>query len=134
MMTEIDLHDILDDITLPNGWVFRTQSVTTDQSKGWNLQIIFWARDSEPPYDAKEQHCRKWYVSQHSTVTEVVRTAYKAGIAALEHEFDETFKYKNVSIYNPHINVEALRLWNQLTGPNGNFEYDKRPEPMNETA
>jgi hypothetical protein len=42
------------------------------------------------------------------TPSEVVRTAYKAVVAAQEHEVGEHFKYKNELIYCPHVDVEAL--------------------------
>ena len=51
---------------------------------------------------------RKWMLSPHMCRTEVVRTAYKAYIAAIMHEAQETFKYKDVAIFDPHYDVEAL--------------------------
>jgi hypothetical protein len=51
---------------------------------------------------------RKWYLSPHMTETEVVKTALKAVIAAVEHETLERFKYKDLSIFDPHIRVEDL--------------------------
>jgi hypothetical protein len=72
------------------------------------LQIQFLADDSETGETAVRQHCRKWYLSPHMTKSEVVRTAYLAYTQAVLHEADETFKYCGRSIYNPHINVDAL--------------------------
>jgi len=54
------------------------------------------------------QKGRKWMLSPHATPTEIVRTAHKAVQAAVEHEVDENFMYKNHRIYGPHIDVEAL--------------------------
>lgn len=51
---------------------------------------------------------RKWMLSYHMCVTEIVRTAYKAYITALEHEAAEVFKYKGQPIYSPHFDVEKL--------------------------
>jgi hypothetical protein len=56
----------------------------------------------------KTQHCRKWMLSPHMTRTEVVTTAWKAVIAAEEHEAREHFKYKGQPIFNRHIDVEYL--------------------------
>lgn len=59
---------------------------------------------SSNPYDG----CRKWYVSSYSTPSEVVQTAFKAVMTALEHEVRETFQYKRKSIFAPHFDVDVL--------------------------
>ena len=51
---------------------------------------------------------RKWMLSRFMCRTEIVRTAYKAYMAAIKHEAQEIFKYKNAAIYSPHFNVEVL--------------------------
>lgn len=51
---------------------------------------------------------RKWLLSVHMTVSEVVRTAYKAIQAAEEHEMAENFRYKGVALFDPHRNVDLL--------------------------
>lgn len=51
---------------------------------------------------------RKWRVSVHSTESEIVQTALKAFITALEHEARESFQYKGVTIFDPHFNVNEL--------------------------
>lgn len=52
---------------------------------------------------------RKWYLSQHMTETEIVKTALKAVLSAVEHEVLEKFKYHNLTIFDPHLSVEALK-------------------------
>ncbi len=51
---------------------------------------------------------RKWWLSQHMCVSEVVRTIFKAIQAAEEHELCENFRYKGETIYDPHRNVDLL--------------------------
>ena len=51
---------------------------------------------------------RKWIVSPFATKTEVVRTCHKAGLAFLEHEYNEMFTYHGYRIAGPHIDVDAL--------------------------
>ncbi len=51
---------------------------------------------------------RKWALSEHMTRTEIVKTALKAVMSAEEHETLENFKYKGISIFDPHINVDDL--------------------------
>ena len=51
---------------------------------------------------------RWWRLSPHMTVSEVVGTAFKAVITALEHEARESFLYKGQPIYDAHLDVEQL--------------------------
>lgn len=51
---------------------------------------------------------RKWLLSSHATKTEVVYTALKAVLAAVEHEAREQFRYRGVTICDPHIHVDDL--------------------------
>ncbi len=55
-----------------------------------------------------QQHGRKWYVSTYATRSEVVQTAFKAVLTALEHEAREEFTYRGEAIFGPHFNVDAL--------------------------
>ncbi len=51
---------------------------------------------------------RKWRLSPHMTPSEVVQTAFKAVLTAIEHETRETFLYRGVAIFDPHYDVEKL--------------------------
>lgn len=51
---------------------------------------------------------RKWYLSQYMTDDEIVKTAYCAFKAAVEHEIMEGFKVDGKILFNPHINFEEL--------------------------
>lgn len=51
---------------------------------------------------------RKWMLSEHMTETEVVKTALKAVMSAVEHEALERFKYRGLTIFDPHLRVEDL--------------------------
>lgn len=51
---------------------------------------------------------RKWYLSEHMTDDEVVKTAYVAFEAAVKHEILEGFKVDGKILFNPHVNFEAL--------------------------
>jgi hypothetical protein len=58
--------------------------------------------------DVERQYCRKWQLSYYMVTSEIVRTAYKAVLAAVEHEASENFYYKSARIFDPHVDVEAL--------------------------
>lgn len=51
---------------------------------------------------------RKWKLSYHMTPGEIVQTALKASLTAAEHECRESFKYKGVTIFDPHIDLDKL--------------------------
>lgn len=51
---------------------------------------------------------RKWLLSLHMTDGEIVQTAFKALLTALEHEVREQFKYKDVSVFDPHYDIDRL--------------------------
>lgn len=58
------------------------------------------------PYPWKGRH---WIISSHATENEVILTAFKAVITALEHEARESFTYKGVDLLNPHYDMGKLR-------------------------
>jgi len=51
---------------------------------------------------------RKWYLSEFMTDDEVIKTAYAACKATVEHEIMEGFKVDNIILFNPHINYKEL--------------------------
>ena len=55
-----------------------------------------------------EPNGRKWALSEHMTPSEIVRTAFMAALAYEEHELRESFTYKGVAIFGPHLDVEDL--------------------------
>lgn len=54
------------------------------------------------------QHSRKWLLSPHMTRSEIVQTAFKLAVTAVEHRARETFKYRGRRIFGPHFDVDAL--------------------------
>lgn len=51
---------------------------------------------------------RKWYLSDHMTEDEVVKTCYAAFKAAVEHEVMEGFKVNGQRVFNPHTPYQVL--------------------------
>lgn len=51
---------------------------------------------------------RKWYLSEHMTDDEIIKTCYAAFEACVKHEIMEGFKVDGKMLFNPHINFEAL--------------------------
>ena len=84
------------------------------QFRDWHFQIV-----PAPPYgdllrvtfvagaDGR-QNGRKWLISQHATRSEIVQTAFKAVLTALEHETREQFLYRGQAVFGPHFDVDSL--------------------------
>lgn len=68
--------------------------------------------------DTIEWTGRKWMLSPHMVPNEIVTTAFKAVMTAMEHEVRENFKYRDTAIFNPHMDpdqlVEFVRNTNNL--------------------
>jgi len=67
--------------------------------------LRFWWND---PNDHSVQTSRRWYISPHSTKSEVVQTALLAVLVAEEHETREQFRYKGAKIFGPHFDVDVM--------------------------
>lgn len=51
---------------------------------------------------------RKWRLSQHMTDGEIVWTAFKAMLTALEHEAREMFTFDGVTVADSHVDIHKL--------------------------
>lgn len=56
----------------------------------------------------EEWRSRKWYLSEHMTDDEIIKTAYLAFEIAVKHEILEGFKVNGKSLFNPHVNYTDL--------------------------
>lgn len=54
------------------------------------------------------QVSRKWWLSYHMCENEIVRTAYMAVRAAVEHEMNEQFTFDDARIFDPHFDYTQL--------------------------
>lgn len=81
--------------------------VAADDGGRMFLQWQFWATCADTG-KREMQSCRKWWLSRHMTQSELVATAFKAALAAEEHECRENFTYAGLSIYGPHMDLRAL--------------------------
>lgn len=106
MLDRDKLNTILGNVEYQD-WAFRVLPA----NEGWNVQVAFFAEDNNAPMGMGKlvaQYGRKWYVSRFATESEVVQTALKAILTALEHEAREQFKYKGRALFGPHLDVNAL--------------------------
>ncbi len=54
------------------------------------------------------QKTRKWYVSEHATLSEFIQTAFKCALTSMEHRTRENFKWNGKRIFSPHFDLRAL--------------------------
>lgn len=71
------------------------------------LQIVYKAKCTKTG-EEQEWHGRKFYLSDHMTDDEVVKTAYTAFESSVKHETMEGFTVDGIVLFNPHINFEEL--------------------------
>lgn len=84
-------------------WIIK---VRYDDNRPY-LQV--YGHGSSPKGNSEEKWSgRKWWLSPHMCENEIVNTAYKAIEAAVLHEMREHFKFRNVAIFNPHLDYTQL--------------------------
>jgi hypothetical protein len=94
-----------------NEWV---EAVSKIQYKDWrfgigNIDSVFYLQIwFDDLYTGEKQYCRKWMLYPTMNVSEVVRTAWMAVLAAEEHEARELFRYRGRRIFGPHFDVDAM--------------------------
>jgi len=86
-------------------WKFKV-----DTNKGVPyVQILFYATSNfSDDETAVLQSCRKWMLSFYMCDEEIVSTAFKAMLAAVEHEAREQFTWEGQAIYRPHLDIRTL--------------------------
>ncbi len=114
MTTRDEIKEIVSQVKIQDGWrlllledhIFYVL-IEGKQVGRLYLQIQFDDFDNvtgSPDYVA---HCRKWYLSEHMTKQEIVRTAWLAYQGAVK------FLYRGRMIYGPHYDVDSL--WENAT-------------------
>lgn len=102
MMTLDDMRQVLDRIS------YRDWYLTAHPNREFGyLQVSFVALDAATA-EISVQKGRKWQLSPHMTVSEIVQTALLAILTAEEHEVREQFLYRGRPVFGPHRDVEAL--------------------------
>lgn len=104
-------------------WSFKAESAGT----GFHLQVQFKAENIKTGKE-EIQHGRKWYLSAHMTKSEIVQTAFKSVLTALEHEARENFNFKGQRIFQPHFDVDFLA---EFISWNPEIEDARRATPKN---
>ena len=94
-------------------WSFRCEEAGPSPVYGFFLRVLLLAPDASVSDTAREELTwkgRRWHISQYAIDEEVVQTALKAVLTALEHEAREDFKYCGRAIYGPHQSLGQLLI------------------------
>ena len=86
------------------GWTFEVN----EQDPGEFYLQLHWTEACADTGRLQRQSSRKWKLSPWMTRSEVVQTAFKAVLTAVEHEARENFRYRDVAIFGPHFDVDDL--------------------------
>lgn len=73
----------------------------------------------------------KHYLSPHMCRQEIVGAVFGAIMAAEQHEIREWFRYRGASIYNPHLDPDALVLFARNRD---NFDFRENAMSMKEDS
>jgi hypothetical protein len=117
---EVRVWDVLKEVTFPD-----FKYVLKHNNGGYYLQIECQGAADNVTTEPTSWKGRKWLLSMHMTDSEVVTTAFKATLTAIEHETREQFKYMGQSIFDPHYDVRQLVALRSAAGC-----LDTRPDGM----
>ena len=104
----IEFMSYIKDITYKPGWYFR---VGVEEGRMWfQVGVTEEAEISFDPIEGKKVPWRgaKHYLSPHMCRNEIVTGVKHAIDRAEMHEVNEWFRYRGKSIYNPHLDPDAL--------------------------
>lgn len=71
------------------------------------IQVLYSTVCNKTNY-LKEWKGRKFYLSDHMTDDEIIKTCYFAFKTAIEHEIMEGFTVEDKILFNPHTNYKSL--------------------------
>lgn len=103
-MDIVEIRDIVNTITYKDGWSFIVSEKKGIPYIQINCKVGICSITKKPsPWKGRKQ-----YISSFSTRQEVIGMCFSLLKDAEMHELHEWFRYKGASIYNPHLNPDAL--------------------------
>jgi hypothetical protein len=114
MLSTSDINKVLDRITFPN---LRFEA-WTEYSLVF-MRVVCENGTCNITQSSMNWKGRKWRLSYYMTEMEIVNTAFKAVITALEHEAREQFQVDGVAIMDSHRNLEDTIEFMRTGGGHG---------------
>ena len=72
------------------------------------LQIFGHGPNPKNNMEEEDWSGRKWFISPHMCINEIIRTAYKAIECSVAHEMNEMFLYKGQAVFTPHMDYDEI--------------------------
>ena len=92
---------------------FRVERDNKDKEHGRIFIQVMYDAPCTKTKEIKEWSGRKYYLSDHMTEDEIVKTAWVAFEQTVKHEVMEGFTVDNIILFNPHVNyTELLKISN----------------------
>lgn len=118
------VREIINEITYKPGWGFRVEHLGFGDTGHYFVQVTV-DETADAAFNTQTGEQEAWrggkvLLSQWMTRNEIVRSAHKAVVSAEMHELDEMFRYRGRSIYNPHLDPDAMV---GFAGKLENFEF-----------
>lgn len=105
MLISAQIDQILERVGYKKGWSVVHRELPGHA--GGYLQVHY-DGGGDAAYGAVPWTGRKYMLSEHMTETEIVYSAFKAIMAAEEHEIRELFTYEGAAVCGPHYSVRRL--------------------------
>lgn len=136
LWTGEQIQTLLDTRVRYRDWKFVIQQEDVSRGGSWDIDIHLraeWLAPDNVTGLLDKQQSRWWRISKHSTLTEIVNTAFACVQMAEKHELRENFNYKHegqwTMPYNTHTYIEALAA----ASPIVDLRVDTRPSaPANQ--
>lgn len=108
-MTPQEMRNVIADIKYKHGYTLIFRPFKNDGViERYYLQVSASIPFPPPMRGSRIWKGRKWSLSAHMTVSEVVLTAFKAFETFEIHECREAFSFRGQKVCGPHIDVEKL--------------------------
>jgi|SRR5271157_1516555 len=136
LWTGAQIQALLDTKVRFRDWKFIVQQEDVSRGGMWDIDIhlrVEWMAPDSVTGKVEKQQSRWWRVSKHSTLTEIINTAFACVQMADHHELRENFNYLRngqwTMPYNTHTHIEALAE----ASPIMDLRVDTRPDaPANQ--
>jgi hypothetical protein len=109
-MTRQEVEDLISRVSIKIFEIDFNIHVLEDKKYGNRLYIQgeYFAKCNKDPSLESYWYTRKYYLSDHMSSDEIIKTCYVCFEQAVKHEVMECFKVDNKILFNPHINFEEL--------------------------
>ena len=104
-MNSIAVRQILECVQYKKGWTLHWCSRPSGVDLWWSFGAPDYTRRGQP---VVAWSGRVWFIEDPVSEDNLIKTALAAALQCEEHECRESFTYKGVRLFDPHISVGRL--------------------------